>query len=164
MNILSSIFTTSGHYLDTTFQTKRIKQKLYILQTPATISIHFHLSTPILVALSAQKPSDFTAASVSLRPNLWRPKASTAPAKAAASAATGFTKSGASAANSRRCWSRHGVLSSTSTPSSKRRSVESLRFLCLIFGWCFFFGGEEFPISSWFKDNAYKSLIYVSCL
>lgn len=150
ITISSSIFTTSGHYLDTTFQTKGIKKNLYlyiyiihILQTPATISIF-----PPQFLLHFNKPSDFTAASVSLRPNLWRPKASTAPAKAAASAATGFAKSGASAANSRRCWSRHGVLSSTSTPSSKRRSVESLSW---IFGSFFLFlGGKsfQFPVDS----------------
>lgn len=116
---------------------------IHILQTPATISIF-----PPQFLLHFNKPSDFTAASVSLRPNLWRPKASTAPAKAAASAATGFAKSGASAANSRRCWSRHGVLSSTSTPSSKRRSVESLSW---IFGSFFLFlGGKsfQFPVDS----------------
>ncbi len=123
MNISSSILTTFGHYLDITYPTHH---SIF----PPPFLLHF------------KKPSDFTVASVSLRPNLWRPKAPTAPAKASASAATGFAKSGDSAANSRRCWSRHGVLSSTSTPSSKRRSWESLSFLLdvsVVF--IIFFGG-----------------------
>lgn len=37
------------------------------------------------------------------RPNLWRPRAPTAPAKASASAAAGFASEGHSAANSKRC-------------------------------------------------------------
>ena len=63
-NISSSIFTTSGHYLDTTFQTKRIKKTnlylyiyisyIYIYKYKYTYtpdsSHHFRLSTPIFVA------------------------------------------------------------------------------------------------------------------